>query len=149
MKKQTLGSIALAIALVFSTTAQVAPAHAADAKINSLVKRLNSKGKLWQINAVASSSAGAQSRQRLGLYQQPNAVIECNLRMSGTWLFVYKSIDQGYKAASSNYFYRTNAYDAQLMIDPKTDYVVIVHTSMGGNQRCIDSALNVISYITD
>lgn len=149
MKKQTLGSIALAVALVFSTTAQVSPANAADANINSLVKRLNSKSKLWQINTVATSSAGSQSRQRLGLFQQPNAVIECNLRMSGTWLFVYKSIDQGYKAASSNYFYRTSAYDAQLMIDPKTDYVVIVHTSMGGNQRCLDSALNVISYITD
>lgn len=149
MKKQTLGSIALAIALVFSTTAQVAPAQAADAKINSLVKRLNSKGKLWQINAVASSSAGAQARQRLGLYQQPNAVIECNLRMSGTWLFVYKSVNQGYKAAESNYFYRGNGYDAEILIDPKTSYVVIFHTSMGGNQRCFESAYNVLSMITD
>ncbi len=149
MKKQTLGSIALAIALVFSTTVQVAPAHAADAKINSLVKRLNSKGKLWQTNAAASSSLGTQSRQRLGLFQQPNAVIECNLRMSGTWLFVYKSVDQGYRAASSNYFYRTNAYDAEIMIDLKTDYVVLVHTSMGGTQQCLNSAYKVLSYITD
>lgn len=149
MKKQTIGSLVLVMALIFSSTVQITSAHAVDAKINSLIKRLNSKNKLWQINAVASSSAGTQSRQRLGLYQQPNAVIECNLRMSGTWLFVYKSIDQGYKAASSNYFYRAAPYDAQLMIDPKTNYVVIVHTSMGGNQQCLDSALNVITYISD
>jgi alpha-D-ribose 1-methylphosphonate 5-triphosphate synthase subunit PhnL len=90
MKKQTLRTFALTAAFLFSTTNQIAPAEAADANINSLVKRLNSKGKLWQINIAASSSAGAQSRQRLGLYQQPNAIIECNIRMSGTWLFVYK-----------------------------------------------------------
>ena len=144
MKKQTLGSIALAIALVFSTTAQVAPAQAADAKINSLVKRLNSKGKLWQINAVASSSAGAQSRQRLGLYQQPNAVIECNLRMSGTWLFVYKNQNQGAEATYSNYFTRTPAYTFELVTDPKSNYVILLHTSMGGNQQCINSVFRVL-----
>jgi hypothetical protein len=149
MKKRTLGSISLALAVLFSGTFQISPAQAADAQINSIVKRLNSRTNLWQINTVASSSAGTQSRQRLGLYQQPNAVIECNLRMSGTWLFVYKSTDQGYKAASSNYFVRTNYYDVEIMIDPRTDYIVLVHTSMGGNQQCLNSAYKVLSYITD
>ena len=146
MKKQTFGSLALAIALVFSTNAQVAPANAADAKINSLIKRLNTNSKLWQINTVASSSAGTQSRQRLGLFQQPNVVIECNLPMSGTWLFVYKNWNQGEEASGSNYFYRSNYYNAEPLFDPKSNYFVILHTSMGGNQKCLDSAFRTLEY---
>ncbi len=149
MKKQNLRKLSLVLSIILASSFQVTSANAADSNINSLIKRLNSKGKLWQINAAASSSLGTQSRQRLGLYQQPNAVIECNLRMSGTWLFVYKSVDQGYKAASSDYFYRTSAYNAEIMIDPKTNYIVLVHTSMGGSQQCLNSAYRVLSYITD
>lgn len=107
MNRKAFGSLLLAVAILMSNTLQISPALAADAKVNSLLNRLNSKGKLWQINQVASSSAGAQSRQRLGLYQQPTVVIECNLRMSGTWLFVYKNRNQGAEATYSNYFTRT------------------------------------------
>jgi hypothetical protein len=127
-----------------SSALQISPAAAADAKVNSLLNRLNSKSKLWQINQVASSSAGVQSRQRLGLYQQPTVVIECNLRMSGTWLFVYKNRKQGAEATYSNYFTRTPAYSFELVIDPKSNYVILLHTSMGGNQQCMDSAFRVL-----
>jgi hypothetical protein len=149
MKKQNLRKVSLILSILLAGTVQISSAVAADSNVNSLIKRLNSKSKLWQLNAASGTRLAVMSHQRLGLYQEPNAVIECNLPMSGTWLFVYKSVDQGYKAASSNYFYRSSYYDAEIMIDPKTDYVVIVHTSMGGNQKCLNSAYNVLSYITD
>jgi len=146
MKKQTLGSIALAIALVFSTTAQVAPANAADANVNAIIKKLNSKGALWKLNPNANSRVAIQSRQRLGLYQQPTAIIDCNLPMSGTWLFVYKNWSQGDQASVSNYFYRSSYYNAEMLYDPKSDYFVIMHMSMGGTQRCLDSAFRALEY---
>ena len=144
MNRKAFGSLLLAVAILMSNTLQISPALAADAKVNSLLNRLNSKGKLWQINQVASSSAGAQSRQRLGLYQQPTVVIECNLRMSGMWLFVYKNRNQGAEATYSNYFTRTPAYSFELVTDPKSNYVILLHTSMGGNQKCYDSVFRVL-----
>ena len=71
---------------------------------------------------------------------KPIAVIECNLPYSGTWLFVYKKYGAGEEAYGSNYFVRTAAYGAELLIDPKTDYSFLLHTSMGGNQQCLNSA---------
>jgi len=126
------------------STLQISRAVAADVKVNNLLNRLNAKSKLWQINQVASSNAGAQSRQRLGLFQQPTVVIECNLRMSGTWLFVYKDRQQGADATYSNYFTRTPAYSFEVVIDPKSNYVILLHTSLGGNKQCIDSAFRVL-----
>lgn len=149
MAKRTLQRSFVAMAILIVSVFQVSIASAADSNVNSLVKRLNAKSNLWQINTVASTQAGTQSQQRLGLYQKPTAVINCNIRFSGTWLFVYKSINQGYKAATSNYFVRTNAYDVEMLIDPKTDYVVLLHTSLGGNEQCLNSAYKVLSYITD
>jgi hypothetical protein len=147
MKKQPLRILLVVLALIFSSSLQVSSASAADSQISGLVKRLNSKGKLWNINTASNSQIAIQSRQRLGLYQQPNAVIECNLRMSGTWLFIYKNWNQGYQASDSNYFYRTNYYNAEYLYDPKSNYYVILHTSMGGNQQCLDSAFRILEYV--
>ncbi len=149
MKKQNLRKLSLVLSIILAGSFQVTSANAADSNVNSLIKRLNSKGKLWQLNPSSGTRLAIMSHQRLGLYQEPTAVIDCNLRWSGTWLFVYKSVNQGYKAASSEYFYRAGGYDAEIMIDPRTNYVVIVHTSMGGSQQCLNSAYRVLSYITD
>ena len=149
MNNRAIKTLSVTFVILLTSTLQVSISNAADNNVNSLVKRLNARQSLWQINAVASSPIGAQARQRLGLFQQPSSIIECNLPYSGTWLFVYKSTDQGYKAAGSNYFVRSSAYAVEILIDPKTNYIVLLHTSMGGNEKCLNSAYKVLSHITD
>ena len=111
-----------------------------------LLSRLNSKGDLWQINEVASSSAGQASQRRLGLYSSPDYVIECNLSYSGTWLFVYSDEGAAYDAFNSGYFFRTSSYSAELMYDPRTNLIVLLHTSLGGNKTCLNSAGQQLDY---
>ena len=148
-----LKRIALVLALTITCNVlPLAPSSAStktDSQINNLLRKLNEKKNLWEINAASSSILGTQSRQRLGLNQQPAKVIQCRIAWSGTWLFVYPSVDEGYRAASSNYFVRTSAYEVELRVDPKSDFIVLIHTSLGGNQQCLKSANRVLSIIGD
>lgn len=118
--------------------------------MKSLINRLNQKSNLWQINKIASSPTGATVRMRLGLYSQPDYVIECNLPLSGTWLFIYSDDKTAYDALNSNYFFRSSYYSAQITFDPKTNLIAILHTSMGGKPACLNSANRVLyPYGTD
>ena len=114
-------------------------------KTLDLLSRLNMDSDLWQINEVDPSFA-EMSHKRLGLYNEPDYVIECNLRLSGTWLFVYSNESDAYDAFGSDYFFRNSYYSAKLMFDPTTGLFVILHTSVGGTKQCIDSALQQIDY---
>ena len=111
-----------------------------------LLGRLNSTQQLWEINEAASTTFGQMSQKRLGLYNAPDYVIECNLSYSGTWLFVYSDEGDAYDAFGSDYFFRTSAYSADLMYDPKTNLLVILHTSMGGTKSCLKSARALLGY---
>jgi len=128
------------------------PADAAPVQLDpqqstiDLIGRLNSTNELWQINEVATSESGQLAHKRLGLYSEPDYVIECNLRFSGTWLFVYSDETSAYDAFNSDYFFRTTSYSAQLMYDPTTNLIVILHTSMGGNKTCLNSAYKQLDY---
>jgi len=144
MKIRIIKILSVTLVILLASLVQIPNSNAFDNNINNLVKRLNARKSLWQINTVASSRLGAMSRQRLGLFQQPIAVIECNLPYSGTWLFVYKNYGAGVDASGSNYFVRTPAYGVELLTDPKTDYSVLLHTSMGGNQQCLNSAHKIL-----
>ena len=116
----------------------------------SLLDRLNSSNDLWEINEAATSSVGQMSHRRLGLYTEPDYVIQCNLPMSGTWLFVYSDENSAYEAFNSEYFFRTSYYSAQFTYDPVTNLLVLLHTSMGGNKICINSAYDQLTlYATD
>ena len=114
--------------------------------VADLLSRLNSDNQLWQINEMATSQAGQYQHKRLGLYSEPEYVIECNVRMSGTWLFIYTDDKSAYDAFGSDYFFRTSAYSAEITYDPVTNLIVILHTSMGGNKSCIDSAFSQLEY---
>lgn len=130
-----------------STTAEDTPIPMnPEEATNDLLSRLNSNSDLWQYNYAATSEAGRFSHQRLGLYSEPDYVIECNLSYSGTWLFVYSDENYAYEAFNSNYFFRTSVYSAQLMYDPTTNLIVILHTSMGGNRTCLNSAYEQLDY---
>jgi hypothetical protein len=144
MKKQNLRKLSLVLSIILAGSFQVTSANAADSTVNSLIKRLNSKGKLWQLNPSSGTRLAIMSHQRLGLYQEPTAVIDCNLKWSGTWLFVYKNQKQGYEATYSNYFTRSPGYTFELVTDPKSNYVILLHTSMGGNQQCLNSVFRVL-----
>ena len=148
MKNRTIKTLAITFVILLPGIFQVSISNAADNNVNSLVKRLNARQPLW-INVVSSSAFGRLSHQRLGLFQEPTSVIECNLPYSGTWLFVYKNNDQGYKAYGSNYFVRSAAYGVELLFDPKTNYTVLLHTSMGGRQQCLNSAYKVLATPTE
>jgi hypothetical protein len=117
---------------------------------SDLLNRLNSDGELWQVNELATSQAGQYQHKRLGLYSEPKYVIECNLRMSGTWLFVYTDDKSAYDAFGSNYFFRSSPYSAEITYDPVTNLIIILHTSMGGNKTCLNSAYSQLQpYGTD
>jgi hypothetical protein len=111
-----------------------------------LIDRLNTESDLWQVNELATSDAGQMAHKRLGLYSEPDYVIECNLSYSGTWLFVYSDTNAAYDAFNSDYFFRTSSYSAKLMYDPQTNLIVILHTSMGGNRTCLNSAYKELEY---
>ena len=111
-----------------------------------LLGRLNAKKQLWDINEAATSSVGQMSHRRLGLYSEPDYVIECNLPYSGTWLFLYSDEAAAYDALNSDYFFRTSAYSAEFMYDPQTNLIVLLHTSMGGNKTCLKSAGEQLDY---
>lgn len=111
-----------------------------------LIGRLNSKSELWEINEAATSSAGQFAHKQLGLYSEPDYVIECNLPLSGTWLFLYSDENAAYDAFNSDYFFRTSNYSAELMYDPSTNMLVILHTSMGGTRACLNSAYSQLDY---
>jgi hypothetical protein len=115
-------------------------------KTIDLLGRLNMSEDLWQINEAASSSYGQLARRQLGLFTDPDYVIECNLNYSGTWLFVYSNENDAYDAFNSDYFFRNSNYSAELLYDPDTNLIVILHTSVGGKKQCIDSAFEQIAY---
>ncbi len=115
-------------------------------KMKDLLNRLNAPKERWQINEVATSPYGVISHRQLGLFTEPDYVIECNLNYSGTWLFLYSNENDAYEAFNSDYFFRNSNYSADLMYDPKTNLIVLLHTSMGGNKTCINSALKQIDY---
>jgi len=115
-------------------------------KTIDLLGRLNMSEDLWQINEAASSSYGQLARRQLGLFTDPDYVIECNLNYSGTWLFVYSNENDAYDAFNSDYFFRNSNYSAELLYDPDTNLIVILHTSVGGKKQCIDSAFEQITY---
>ena len=118
----------------------------AKSKMQDLLSRLNGPKERWQINEVATSPYGVISHRQLGLFTEPDYVIECNLNYSGTWLFLYSDENDAYEAFNSNYFFRNSNYSADLMFDPQTNLIVLLHTSMGGNKTCINSALKQIDY---
>jgi hypothetical protein len=118
----------------------------AKSKMQNLLSRLNGPKERWQINEVATSPYGVISHRQLGLFNEPDYVIECNLNYSGTWLFLYSNENDAYDAFNSNYFFRNSNYSADLMYDPQTNLIVLLHTSMGGNKTCINSALKQIDY---
>ena len=113
---------------------------------NDLLDRLNSNNDIWRINEAATSAFGQMSHQRLGLFSEPDYVIECNVQWSGTWLFVYSDENAAYDAINSDYFYRTSAYNAEFTYDPQTNLIVVLHTSMGGKKVCLDSAFSQLEY---
>lgn len=115
-------------------------------KTIDLIGRLNLNEDLWQINEAASSSYGKLARRQLGLYTDPDYVIECNLNYSGTWLFIYSNESDAYEAFNSNYFFRNSNYSAELVYDPVTNLIVILHTSVGGKKQCLDSAFEQLTY---
>ena len=115
-------------------------------KTLDLLSRLNMDEDLWQINEATNTSFAQREHQRLGLYNEPDYVIECNLNYSGTWLFVYSNESDAYDAFGSDYFFRNSNYSAEFMYDPDTGLIVILHTSVGGTKRCINSAYNQLDY---
>jgi hypothetical protein len=118
--------------------------------VDDLLTRLNSTRSLWEINELATSSSGILAKQRSGLYAQPDFVLLCNLPYSGTWLFLYSDEDSAYDAFNQDYFFRTNAYSAKFKYDPKSKFLVILHTSLGGTPECLDSANSQLEdYATD
>ena len=115
-------------------------------KTLDFLSRLNSNEDLWQINEASNTSFAEMSHKRLGLFNEPDYVIECNLNYSGTWLFIYSDEGEAYKAFGSEYFFRNSNYSAELMYDPDTNLIVILHTSVGGTKRCLDSAYEHLGY---
>ncbi len=115
--------------------------------IDDLLVRLNSSGKLWSRNDRMSTPYGRASAASLGLKRFPDTVIECDPAYSGTWLFIYSNQDAAVVASNSTYFTRADYYEVSFYYDPVTQYNVLLHTSMGGNNQCIDSALKVIKEI--
>ena len=115
-------------------------------KTIDLMGRLNMSEDLWQINEAATSPYGKLSHRQLGLFTEPDYVIECNLNYSGTWLFIYSNESDAYEAFNSDYFFRNSNYSAELLYDPDTNLIVILHTSVGGTKRCINSAFEQITY---
>jgi|GEM_PF-5890948 len=118
--------------------------------VDDLLIRLNSNRSLWEINEIATSSSGILAKQRLGLYAQPDFVLLCDIPYSGTWLFLYSNEDSAYDAFNQDYFFRTNAYSAKFKYDPKSKFLVMLHTSLGGTPECLDSANSQLEdYATD
>ena len=115
--------------------------------IDNLLSRLNSAEKLWSRNDRMNTPYGKASAASLGLKKFPDTVIECDLSYSGTWLFIYSNEDAAIIAANSAYFTREDYYDVTFYFDPVTQYSVLLHTSMGGNDQCINSALKIIKEI--
>jgi ABC-type multidrug transport system fused ATPase/permease subunit len=118
--------------------------------VDELLTRLNSNRNFWEINELSTSSTGIYAKKRLGLYAQPDFVLQCNLPYSGTWLFLYSDEDSAYDAFNSDYFFRTDAYSAKFKYDPKSKFLVMLHTSAGGTPECLDSANSQLEdYATD
>jgi hypothetical protein len=118
--------------------------------VDDLLTRLNSNRNLWEINELSTSSTGIYAKKRLGLYAQPDFVLQCNLPYSGTWLFLYSDEDSAYDAFNSDYFFRTDAYSAKFKYDPQSKFLVMLHTSVGGTPECLDSANSQLEdYATD
>jgi hypothetical protein len=118
--------------------------------VDDLLTRLNSNRNLWEINELSTSSTGIYAKKRLGLYAQPDFVLQCNLPYSGTWLFLYSDEDSAYAAFNSDYFFRTDAYSAKFKYDPQSKFLVMLHTSVGGTPECLDSANSQLEdYATD
>jgi hypothetical protein len=117
---------------------KLSPAEAVD----DLLARLNETDQLWSLNQEATSDYGQMAHKKLGLYSEPDYVLQCDLPYSGTWLFLYSNEDMANQAISSTYFFRKSYYSAKLLHDNNSNYPVIVHTSMGGNKTCLESALS-------
>ena len=118
--------------------------------VDDLLTRLNSDQSLWEINELATSPTGIYLKKRLGLYSQPDFVLQCNIPYSGTWLFLYSDEDSAYDAFNSDYFFRTDAYSAKFKYDPQSKFLVMLHTSVGGMPECLDSANSQLEdYATD
>lgn len=118
--------------------------------VDDLLTRLNSNRNLWEINELSTSSTGIYAKNRLGLYAQPDFVLQCKLPYSGTWLFLYSDEDSAYDAFNSDYFFRTDAYSAKFKYDPQSKFLVMLHTSVGGMPECLDSANSQLEdYATD
>ena len=58
--------------------------------------------------------------------------------------FCLKNYGAGEDASGSNYFVRSAAYGVELLTDAKTHYSVLIHTSKGGNQQCLNSAYKIL-----
>jgi len=113
-----------------------------DEAMNDLLGRLNENNQLWSVNNEATSDYGQMSHKNLGLYSEPDYVLQCDLPYSGTWLFLYSDEDVANIAFNSAYFFRKSYYSAKLLHDNNSNFPVIVHTSMGGNKTCLESALS-------
>ena len=115
-----------------------------------LLRRLNSQDNLWELNLNSKTPAGIREHQRLGLYSQPDFILQCTIPYGSTWLFVYSDEDAAYDAFNSDYFFRTSYYSAEFAFDPITNLFVLIHTSMGGNRTCLNSADQQLDpYATD
>jgi hypothetical protein len=117
---------------------KLSPAEAVD----DLLARLNETDQLWSLNQEATSDYGQMAHKNLGLYSEPDYVLQCDLPYSGTWLFLYSNEDMANQAISSTYFFRKSYYSAKLLHDNNSNFPVIIHTSMGGNKTCLESALS-------
>ena len=111
-----------------------------DEAMEDLLGRLNETDQLWSVNREATSDYGQMTHKNLGLYSEPDYVLQCDLPYSGTWLFLYSNEDIANNAFSSAYFFRKSYYSARLLHDNNSNYPVIVHTSLGGNKTCLESA---------